>query len=159
MNYYIYPDDRLLSYGVSAGVGLLSTCIILLIQYHVFLLSKIIRTRSENRFFSLLLEISFKIVATLVCLLLWRGSWGWLKDYVLPQDISIAYLSHVTGFTGLLLMQVISLVSPTGCERDSDNKHAHLYEQVLPVAYTLVWWKNREATHQLFIQVGLKKNL
>lgn len=105
----MYPDNLLISYVISLGVGCGALIFLFIAETRLVGITKHVCRR--NAFLGLVFEDCIKLIASLVTVFIWRGGWGLMKDYVLTDDAWDAWLCHIIGIGGLMVLQCGSTLS------------------------------------------------
>ena len=96
----LLPDDKLKSYYICLGFGAGASLLLLSLEELICRLST--WSKRHHWLLALAMEDIMKFVAVIVGLVLWRGSWGMMKDYVIagPCDTVDCWIYHGAGMTG-----------------------------------------------------------
>lgn len=143
----IYPTDKFHSYIVCLAVGTITAIVLLCSTMLIRWLIE--RAHRTHWILGVGVEDIVHVLTTVSCLLMWRGGWGLIKDYVLVDDIQDAWLFMGVGLTGALIFSVSSTYAAVGCSVDGEQETFSW-----PIHYCCYFVKERH-NPPLQIQVGL----
>ena len=117
LDIYIYPENLVLSYSVCLGVGYAAMVLLFMLEWPLVWLAK--KLHQRHWFLELVFEDIYKLLTILASLLLWRGGWGFVKDYLLVTQ-PLAWTAHGVGTVFMMLLQVASTISAAAILRDCE---------------------------------------
>ena len=117
---FIFPQRHLRSDVVSLAAGFSVTFVVLFSCGPLSIMSRQLDRRPALK---LLFEDVIFLVLTWSCLLLWRGSWNLCVSFFLPTNGVAgpavgAWVSHILGTVGLMMLQTFNTVGQHGIDRD-----------------------------------------
>ena len=147
MDILLFPDDQFKSYYISLTIGISISIILMATEELIRRLHLI--CNQKHWLLGLMLEDIFKFIAVAVALVLWRGGWGMMKDYVIvgSRQYVDSWLYHGVGMIGLMMLNASSSVSPFGCHVDMEED-----EFLWPMRFCSLLCQN-ERPQRLHIQV------
>lgn len=114
----VHPDNLLISYVISLALG--CTVLILFLVSEAYLIRVTKHLLDRGFLIGLMFEDGVKIVASIVTVLIWRGGWGLLKDYLLTDSQQVAWVCHIVGIGVLMLLQCSSTLSTLSVTVDGE---------------------------------------
>lgn len=114
----VHPDNLLISYVISLTLG--CTVFILFLVSEAYLIHITKHLLDRGFLIGLVFEDGVKIVASIVTVLVWRGGWGLLEDYMLTDSQQNAWVCHIVGIGVLMLLQCSSTLSTLSVAVDGE---------------------------------------
>lgn len=147
----VLPDNSLLkSYVLCLGAGYAFCLLLFILQNPLYLLAR--KLRPVHWILEHMLEVIIKIVATLVCVLLWRGGWGLCRDFLLKDEWHF-WIAHSVGMSLLLIVQASPTIGIPSVAVDCEFGWGT--GQFYPVDFFLHWYY-KTWFQNLSVQVCLK---
>lgn len=95
------------SYLISIGSGYTFCLLLFALQYPFYLCAR--RLRQTHRFAEHVFEVFIKVLATGASVLLWRGTWGLCRDFLLKK-LWHFWITHAMAVLVLVTIQVFSTI-------------------------------------------------
>ena len=146
----LYPSNLLVSYFISLGIGY--SILIFFFAAETRLVNIAKNLLKHNDFMGLVFEDSIKLIASLATVLIWRGGWGLMKDYMLSDDQWDAWLCHILGIGGLLVLQCGSTLSSISIVVDGERGEGQDINFSVDY-FSYLWQQYHSAELPLSIQV------
>ena len=116
--YLLFPNDKILSFAISAFCGYFLVIVCHILQYPS---SRISAKLDSRKWLKVVFEQLFHILAGFACIQAWRGAWELSKIYINPvaadKEVN-GWVLVAIGYTVLLLMWTSNSLCHRGCLSD-----------------------------------------